>query len=439
LPSIFHPGHPDHVPRAIRRGETRWMLGRNIWTGVLGNIGLVYMTGGVFFVAYAHEMGMQKYHFGVLRTIGSLMVPLMLLSPAIEERFGRRKYPWFMLHMAGRLSLAPLLLGLVCRVDPWVIIALVALYTAFSSMGTALWQSWTWDYIPLAVYARFSARRTFWIKLTGMLFFLGAAGLVGVTRSGTAARRELLSAIFVLLFAFGLADLLFHVRIPEPPRKAPPARATSKFLDALRSRPLRNWLFAAALWNLAISIGGPFCMPYMMKELGFGDRLFLASVLTSLVPTLGSLATLRLWGKLLDTRPPGPIVAGCCAVWALIPLLFYYATPSNALWMMALVWGISGVFPTAVTLAMPLITARLAGVEKTAPAALRLVGMSLGTALGSAAGTLIVHAFSVQHAFVASFAARLTVAALMLLLVRVRPAHAERAEVRATLASRRSG
>jgi len=400
LPSIFHPGHPDHVPRAIRRGETRWMLGRNIWTGVLGNIGLVYMTGGVFFVAYAHEMGMQKYHFGVLRTIGSLMVPLMLLSPAIEERFGRRKYPWFMLHMAGRLSLAPLL---------------------------------------LAVYARFSARRTFWIKLTGMLFFLGAAGLVGVTRSGTAARRELLSAIFVLLFAFGLADLLFHVRIPEPPRKAPPARATSKFLDALRSRPLRNWLFAAALWNLAISIGGPFCMPYMMKELGFGDRLFLASVLTSLVPTLGSLATLRLWGKLLDTRPPGPIVAGCCAVWALIPLLFYYATPSNALWMMALVWGISGVFPTAVTLAMPLITARLAGVEKTAPAALRLVGMSLGTALGSAAGTLIVHAYSVQHAFVASFAARLTVAALMLLLVRVRPAHAERAEVRATLASRRSG
>ena len=83
MPSIFSPSHPEHELRKPHRGEVRWMLGRNIWTGVLGNIGLVYMTGGVFFVAYCQEMGMQKHHFGILRALVSLMMPLMLLSPAI--------------------------------------------------------------------------------------------------------------------------------------------------------------------------------------------------------------------------------------------------------------------------------------------------------------------------------------------------------------------
>jgi len=431
VPSILHPAHPEHAPRRLRPGEVRWMMGRNIWTGVLGNIGLMYMTGGVFFVAYCHEMGMEKYQFGVLRALSSLVVPLMLLSPAIEERCGRRKYPWFVLQLAGRFMLFPLVLGIFFRINPWMIVSLVGLYSALSSVGTALWQSWTWDYIPLAVYARFSARRTFWIRLTGTMFFVVAAAVVGLTQSDTLMRRQLLSAIFVLLFVLAILDIVFHVRIPEPHRRSRRAGTFAKFVEALKNVPFRNWLVLTAIWNFAVSLAGPFCMPYMMEELGFGDRLFMASVLTSLVPTIGALATLPLWGRLLDTRHTGRVVALCCAVWSLIPLLFFYATDSNAMWMMGAVWTISGIFPTAVTVAIPLITARLSGAEKTAPAALRLVLMSVGAASGAALGTLILRTYGVHHAFMASFAARMTVVFLMFLMLDVRPAHVERAERRA--------
>ena len=106
MPSIFHPDHPDHVPRTIRRGETRWMLGRNIWTGVLGNVGIMYLTGGLFFVSYCQEMGMQKYHFGILRTVASLMLPLLLLSPARGVRLGRRTATCCVLLLWGRVARA---------------------------------------------------------------------------------------------------------------------------------------------------------------------------------------------------------------------------------------------------------------------------------------------------------------------------------------------
>lgn len=397
------------------------MLGRNIWTGVLGNISLLYMTSGVLFVAYCHEMGVQKYHFGIMQGLASLTVLLMLLSPAIEEHFGRRKYPWFMLNFAARAVLAPLLLGLFLRVSPWVIVALIVLHTALASTGTALWHSWTWDYIPLPVLARFSARRTFWVRLACTAFFLAAALLVNLTSANSAGRRQLLSGIFVFLFVLGIVDLIFHVRIPEPPRKAPPAHTFSKFLEALKNESFRNWLFVMAIWSFTIQISGPFSVPYMMKELGFENRMFTASILAGAVPAIGALATVRLWGRLLDARHTGLIVAACCSVWSLIPLLFYFATRENAFLMMIAVWGISGIFPAAVTLAIPLMTARLSGLDKTMPAALSLIVMSMGWACGSAVGTLILRTWSVQHAFMASFAGRVTAAFLIFLMLVYRP------------------
>jgi len=312
-----------------------------------------------------------------------------------------------------------MLLGLAFPIAPWVILMVVTLYTALGSVGTPLWLSWTLDYVPMSVYARFFARRTFWINLCGMLFFLLAAWVVGFSVTGTAARRQLLSGVFVLLLVLGIVDLLFHVGIPEPPRKAPPARIKARIIEPLSSPTFRNWLLVTGIWDFTVGLSGAFGMPYMMTELGFSNRLLLASVMTSVVPTLCSLATLRLWGRLLDTRYTAPIMALGCGAWSVIPLLFYFATPENGVWMMGVVWVISGIFPAAVTLAQPLITARLSDLDKTTPAALRFVVASIGAAAGSAAGTIILRRWSVHHAFMASFVGRLAAALLMLFLVEV--------------------
>ena len=48
--------------------------------------------------------------------------------------------------------------------------------------------------------------------------------------------------------------------------------------------------------------------------------------------------------------------------------------------------------------------------------------MSLGAAAGATVGTVILRAFSVQHAFMASFVARLAAAFIIFLLLVVRPA-----------------
>ena len=78
-----------------------------------------------------------------------------------------------------------------------------------------------------------------------------------------------------------------------------------------------------------------------------------------------------------------------------------------------------------VTLAIPLLTKSLSGEDKTMPAAITYIVLSVGGALGSILGTVIAHT-NVRHTFLISFAARMTGAFLIFLVMVHRPLAPER-------------
>jgi MFS family permease len=396
------------------------MLHRNIWTGVLGSVSMTFMTGGVFFTLYCQRMGMETYQFGVISTLTSMVMPLFLLSSALEVWFGQRKYPWFVLAMVSRLMLAPLILGLFMPVSPWFIVGLMVVVVAIGTLISPLWISWTWDYYPIETFGQFTARRAFWTT-----FGTAVAGIVMavvVTRT-PADTLKVISALFAVLLVLGIVDLIYHVEIPEPPPSAPTTRGNvGKILNALRKAQFRNQLLAVGIWYFAVSIGGPFCLPYMMKDLGFGQGLMSAVVLVHAIPAAGTLVTLRLWGKLADTKHPGLIVSVCCLAWATIPFFYFLARPHGATWPLTVAWIIGGTFPAGYTIALPILTRRVAGDDKTTFAALVAMVASLGATLGSAFGTFSLTYCGAPNVFMVSFVARVTAAFIMFLLLVYQPA-----------------
>jgi MFS family permease len=419
MATSFDPEHPVFRVRPIKPEEVPWMLQRNIWTGVLGHISVNFLTGGVLFTAYCQAMGMQDYQFGLLSTLVAATTPLMLLAASIEERFGRRKYPWFMAALLSRLLLGVLILGLFMRVHPWAIIALLVAAMSLARLVTPLWESWTWDYVPVESFGRFWARRTVWTTMGGMAFAIFGAAIVGLAPQQH--QLYIICPVFGLLVAMGIVDLIYHVQIPEPPRTVRSAASIAKIRQCLSSAPFRNWLLVLGIWYFGVAIGGPFCLPYMLKELGFSGKIFSATLFAHVLPGVCSLIVLPRWGRLADSRHRALIVSACCACWASIPLLYYLATPANAWWTMGLAWAIGGLFPSAVSLSIPLITRRLSGEDKTMPAALQYVVIFLGYVLGSAAGTMIVGVYNVPAAFIVSFAARITGAFLIFVMLVVGP------------------
>jgi len=417
MPCIFSRSHPAFQPREVSQDELGPVLRLNIALTVLG-IPAGYVAGGIFFTAFALSMGMTKSQFGALATALSLVGLMRLLSPAVQERVGSRKYAWFMLVSASRLVVLPFVLGMFLKLNPWLIVGLVVVRAGLASLAAPLWQSWTWDYVPQRSFASFWAKRKFWVRLAGTCFVLAAA--FALDRIPGHYQRQALSCAFTAFIAIGLAQAVLHLRIPEPPAATRGMSSIGKLAEALRSGPFRNLLFLMAMWSFAASICAPFVSPYMLDDLGLRSRLLVAVALTQLVPTFCSLATLRLWGRALDSRHTREAVVVSAAFWAAIPLFYYLATPdepSFALTMLVAAAVLSGIFPWGFGLAKVLLTVRMSGADKTMPAALMAVVPGLGATLGAALGTFLVAAAGVRGVFIISMAARLVVAFAVWLLL----------------------
>jgi len=423
--SIPNSSHPLFQPRQIEPDEVRWVLRRNIWTSALAVIG-AGAIGGVFFTAFGLEMGMTKYHFGVLSAVLSLVGLVRLFSAAVQEREVSRKYAWFMLRLAARVLLFPLALGIFMRLSPWAIIALVGGHALLSALSDPIWQSWTWDYVPAETFGSFWARRKFWIRLSGMTFTFGAA--LVMDRIPSQHRQEVLAALITMLILVGGAYVFFHIRIPEPPRRARPASSMSKIAQAVRNSPFRSLLFVSALWSFAASTSTPFVVPYILDDLGLHANLTMAVALMQVVPSVCTVVVVRFWGRSVDTRHPARVMLACSFFWCLVPLLYYLVDPasrSEAIGIVALAYVIGGVFPIGFALGKVLLTARMSGKDKTMPAALMTVMASVGSMLGAALGTYFVRAAQAggvvefKNVFALGFAMRaIVVAAVFLVLVR---------------------
>ena len=422
---IFKRTHPLYRPREISREELPWMLRRNVWTATLGTIAIGNLTGGPFFTAYCQEMGMPQYMFGLLTTFMMLMTFLMLLSPAIEEHFGQRKYPWFVFATASRSVFAIFILGLFVKLNPWIIVLTIVGWAALANLASPLWESWAWSYIPGRRFARFWARRNFWCTLALTASALAVAPIINhMPHEGRAMG---ISALFAVLLVVGMLDVLFHVKIPESPRQARPAGSLSKIREAFSNPPFRLWVFAVAVWYFGVMVAGPFCLPYMLYDLGFKDDFFIYTVLTTALPAACTLLTLRYWGRAVDSRYRGTIVVVSSVFWTAIPLFYFLATPQNSIRMLGAAWIIGGIFPFGVILAVPLITKSLSGEDKTMPAAIVSIAANVGMMFGAGLGTFIARAYSVRDTFAVSLVLRAVGAFLFFLIMVYRPLGREKA------------
>jgi len=420
--SIFSRNHPAFQTREIQRVEVDGILRRTILLSVMG-IPVGYVASGIFFTAFGLHMGMTKLHFGVLGTMLLLIRFTRLLAPAVEEREPSRKRAWFMLISAARIVLLSFVLGMFVPITPWMILAVAAFYTALHGVAVPLWHSWTWDYVPPGRFARFWARRNFWRRLGDTVFLLGAA--FALDRVPEQHQRVVLCALFALFIAVGLVQAFWHLKIPEPPRTKPQASSVAKLADALRNRPFRNLLLLMGLWTFADSICSPFVNPYLLEDLGLSSQLVVPVLLRQVVPTLCALATLGLWGRVLDGPHVRPAVIISVLFWCTIPLFYYLAEPGKFSLIVAMLLAaavLSGIFPVGFGLAKVLLTARLSGADKTMPAALMAVVPSLGGAIGATIGTYFVGTAEARDVFILSLAARAAVVPAACLLLRARGA-----------------
>ncbi len=397
--------------RHIQESEIPWITRRHIWTGAMGMVCInIFMPTGLYFTYFALRY-MSKAHIGILSSVVSMAVVFQLLSSLIERRYGGRKYPWFVLVGVSRLTLLPFLLfpgTTESALAPILIVLISFSSAAFVNLALPLWTSWVYGTIPERKAGIFWAIRERGVLTLTLVVML----LLGLFMDRAPDRLMVVRGAFALGIILGIMDIFLHVGIPEPPSiKTKKPSFFQELQLPLRNVHFRNWVIVVSFWTLSVSISGVFSVAYMLEDLAL-ENFFINTLLIMVLPTLGAILFLRLWGKTTDSIGPRPVLLICHAFWASVPMWYMLAPRAARIisipWPVIVSWFIVGAFVIgSFQVARQKVSTALAPPEyRTVFVAVLTIASMVAGGIGALMGSFLVGSFGIQRCFLVSLICR---------------------------------
>jgi MFS family permease len=313
---------------------------------VEGGFAMLYTTlgGGMFLIGLALWLGANSFQIALLSAIPALVTGFGFLSGYLVRRTGARKRLLIWTAGIGRsvfIVLVPFLL-LRMRVSLVLFFATVAVSSLIMTIAGTVWTSWISDLVPEERRGRFFGLRN------------AIHGVLGVTTAYVAGHgMDWLKArghepigyalAFGLAVIFGLVSTLLLTRQPEPELEPRPALSLRRtLLGPLKEPQFGRLTFFLAVWFVTGTLGSPFYIVHMMKNLHFS---FAAIGVYSIIGGVTGMAMQLFWGRAIDRFGARPVTVLNFALVGVMPLLWLFATPSFRLpiWgdalMNGLVWS----------------------------------------------------------------------------------------------------
>lgn len=285
---------------------------------------MVTLTGGIFLVAFALQMGASNTVIGLLAAIPPLAELIQMPAISIVEKIRNRRLICVGASVLARIAwiviaCIPFLFG----PEAGIIVLILSLlyYGCISAISHCSWSSWMRDLVPDEILGSFFSRRMALAMALGIALSLGASYFIDLWRIYTVFPLiYAYSLIFLAGFLAGLFDIYYMTRIPEPEMKRGKSlplfrQIRAAFQDVNFSRLI---VFLGS-WSFAVNLAAPFFTVYLLNLIGLDITLviFLA-VLSQGVSVL----SYRMWGSISDRynnksvlRVAGPLFMFCILGW----------------------------------------------------------------------------------------------------------------------------
>lgn len=290
----------------------------------LASQAMAVLTGGVFLVAIACNLGASNLVIGLLAAIPPLTQILQIPSIFLVNKVRNRRAVSLLASLISRVpwlvvALAPFIFppqaGLAV-----IVIALIV-HTSAAAVSGCAWNSWMRDFVPENKMGGFFSKR---MQLaTGLGLMLSLVGGVGIDWWKKAyPDQEILaySFLFGAGFIAGMIGVYYISRIPEPRMKPADNTGFLKMLwEPFRNINFRKLLMFSGSWSFAVNLAGPFFTVYMLRRLDTGMSLVVA---LSIVSQVSNFLFLRIWGGFTDKYSnksvlavSGPLFLICILGW----------------------------------------------------------------------------------------------------------------------------
>jgi len=389
------------LPSAIQR-NLRWYFMDGVFSASQEAINVTYLT--LFVLA----LGASKTQIGLMTSLASLSAVILLLPGALlSERLGQRK--WVVIASGGGVTrLAILGLALLPffshgSLAVWIAIGLKVLMDGFANLGMPAWTSLSADIVPLAWRGRFFSTRNIVMGVANMLVTFIAGQIITLAGTPIAGYQ----IVYGLAFFFGMSASFSFANIQETRKKADPAALAAykpaSLLNTLQSDTnFRNFAISQMVWNFGLGISAPFFSVYQVEVLKATPAVV---GILSIIASLAGLPALRLFGSLNDRWGAHKLTLFTGFLIPIVPVLWVFtSTP----WQPVPIQVISGILWAGFGLASFNLLLLLS-TPQTLPryTALFQMAVMISSAVGSAAGGLIVQAWGFPAIFILSGTLRL--------------------------------
>jgi MFS family permease len=236
---------------------------KNIAAGALGTVWLVAVY-GLPLPLFMESIKASGFQLGLMGAVRQAAMFAQLPSAFIVERLERRKTFWATVAITHRaLWLVPALLPLLWPGGSayWVVVLIIALGLSdmLGNASTAPWLSWMADLLPAGRAGRFWGSRQ---RLLSVVVLIAALAYGWILDAANRPGAGLLgfTIVFAVAAIFGVADIVVHLGVSEPPpvRSAPGQTPWRRIAAPLRSRDFRRLTLAMGAWTAALALPGYF-------------------------------------------------------------------------------------------------------------------------------------------------------------------------------------
>ena len=403
------------LPTQVKHNLT-WFFFDGLFASASDNIAITYL------VLYILALGATRTQIGLMTSVSSLLVALVLLPGALlVERFGHRKH--LTVFFGGGiarcvlliLAFLPFLLG-----GQTLILAAMALSITRDICGNLAFPAWmsiSGEIVPMEGRGRFFGSRNFIMGVAGMLVIL----LVGelITRASSPQGYQIALA---LAFGLGIFSTYSFSRLQDPRGNAPiPVEGASSFravLNDIQAHPAFVSLgLVMVVWNFSINIAGPFFNVYMVQNLKFTATMV---GIQSIVSTVAGLLVQRRIGRLSDRLGSRKVMLISMMLIPLLPAGWVFV---SRFWHVILLNSFGGMAWGAFNLvSFNFLLSLTPHSQRARYAAIYQIMITLALAFGAAIGSWIVTQWGYQAIFACSAVGRIVA---VFLFARRLPAKAE--------------
>ena len=312
---------------------------------------MVTLTGGIFLVAFALQLGASNTVIGLLAAIPPLAELLQMPAIYVVDRVRNRRLVVVTASLAARLCWIPIILipfflspgqGIV------VLVASIALYASFSAVSHCGWNSWMRDLIPQDRLGAFFSHRLTLSTAIALVVSLVAGFFIDwwdITLPDLAAYGY--SVLFLCGLIAGLFGITLLARTPEP--RMTVESDEDGLLSAIR-KPFadfnfRNLIIFLGSWNFAVNLAAPFFTVYMLQRIGLDVSIV---VVLGVLSQIMNIIFYRSWGSVSDRfsnksvlAVSGPLFMLAIFAWMFVTLPDVYVLTYPLLILIHILMGIS--------------------------------------------------------------------------------------------------